>query len=49
MTNNNNGVNGSAAGEPAALDMESLEEMLRKVSQIMYNLQSYPHIRIFRY
>ncbi|GBP75558.1 hypothetical protein EVAR_50243_1 [Eumeta japonica] len=29
MTNNNNGVSG-AAGEPAHLDMESLEEMLRK-------------------
>lgn len=33
MTNNNNGVNGSAggAGEPASADMDSLEEMLRKV------------------
>nr|XP_049700281.1 uncharacterized protein CG43867 isoform X9 [Helicoverpa armigera] len=34
MTNNNNGVNGSAAGEPAALDMDSLEEMLRKLSEL---------------
>lgn len=41
MTNNNNGVNGSAGGEPAAYDMDSLEEMLRKVretSSFNYNL-----------
>lgn len=31
MTNNNNGMNGSAGGKPAPADMDSLEEMLRKV------------------
>lgn len=33
MTNNNNGEHGSAGGEPASadMDMDSLEEMLRKV------------------
>ncbi|KAG7302259.1 hypothetical protein JYU34_013754, partial [Plutella xylostella] len=34
MTNNNNGVNGEgAAGEPG-VDMDSLEEMLRKLSEL---------------
>ncbi|XP_068631994.1 uncharacterized protein CG43867-like [Battus philenor] len=34
MTNNNNGLNGSARGMPASVDMDSLEEMLRKLSEL---------------
>lgn len=38
MTNNNNGVSGSAGGEPASVDMDSLEEMLRKVRKLMLSI-----------